>query len=416
MKFFSRLSFFILMAAACALFTACQKTSPIAPAAKPIRIGDIGAYTGGTLFAEPARHGWQLALEEINRSGGIHGRPLEIISRDSSGDSGAAVRLAEELKARDGAILLICNEYSRVSMAVSSWAQQNKFVTLFPTANTSRIAWEEGHRYAFCTTIRAYSFSSALARSVHPATQLEGASFASIAGNDEYGHSCVDNFQRSLEKNDVHPRWVAQQWPAYGKIDAGAEINILARADPRIVHAPLYGSDLASFIREARLRGFLQGRQFISETLGLTESLKMLDAETPEGWHVIGLPWLEISTPEFKTFLAAFHKKFPGETPTYWAMHGYDTLKLIAAALKKGPTLSSEDLIAALESVQIPSPFGVPLSIRKIDHQVTGGFWVGKTAVRDGKPQLVDWTFERVVDHMPTDAEILQWRRQPQSP
>ena len=48
-------------------------------------------------FLDPYRKGWQLALQEINRDGGVLGRKLEVVSRDDGGNPGSAVRVAEEL-------------------------------------------------------------------------------------------------------------------------------------------------------------------------------------------------------------------------------------------------------------------------------------------------------------------------------
>ncbi|MEM6903703.1 MAG: ABC transporter substrate-binding protein, partial [Pseudomonadota bacterium] len=68
-------------------FAAALTLSP-APiqAAEPVIIGELNSYTRLPAFTEPYRKGWQLALDEINQSGGVlGGRPLEVISRDDGG-------------------------------------------------------------------------------------------------------------------------------------------------------------------------------------------------------------------------------------------------------------------------------------------------------------------------------------------
>lgn len=57
-----------------------------APAAEPIRVGDINTYSALPAFALPYRNGWQLALAEINDKGGVLGRSLEIVPRDDGGN------------------------------------------------------------------------------------------------------------------------------------------------------------------------------------------------------------------------------------------------------------------------------------------------------------------------------------------
>jgi len=75
--------------------------------AQSIRIGELNSYKVFPAFLEPYKKGWELALEEINRGGGVNGRKLEVISRDDGGTPGDAVRVAEELISREQAALLI---------------------------------------------------------------------------------------------------------------------------------------------------------------------------------------------------------------------------------------------------------------------------------------------------------------------
>ena len=65
-----------------------------------IRIGELNSYKSQPAFLEPYRKGWELALEEINASGGLLGQKVEVISRDDNANPGDAVRVAEELVAR----------------------------------------------------------------------------------------------------------------------------------------------------------------------------------------------------------------------------------------------------------------------------------------------------------------------------
>ena len=74
--------------------------------ADTIRICEINSYSRLPAFTEPYKKGWQLALEEINASGGIFGHTLEVISRDDAGKPGNAVKIAEELVSRDKVALL----------------------------------------------------------------------------------------------------------------------------------------------------------------------------------------------------------------------------------------------------------------------------------------------------------------------
>jgi branched-chain amino acid transport system substrate-binding protein len=91
-----------------------------------IKIGEIQTYSQLTSFTFPYRNGWQLALEEINKAGGVMGRKIEVISRDDQGKPGEAVKIAEELVSKDKVVLLMGSFLSNVGLAVTDFAKRNK--------------------------------------------------------------------------------------------------------------------------------------------------------------------------------------------------------------------------------------------------------------------------------------------------
>jgi branched-chain amino acid transport system substrate-binding protein len=68
-------------------------------------------------------------------------------------------------------------------------------------------------------------------------------------------------------------------------------------------------------------------------------------------------------------------------------------------------------MIAAAEGVSFDAPFG-PVTLRAIDHQSTMGAFVGKTALKDGKGVMVDSTYHKGSDYMPSDEEVKKLRPQ----
>src|SRR5438874_13464555 len=76
-------------------------------AGQPIKLGELNSYKTFPAFLEPYKKGMELAVEEINASGGLLGRPLELVVRDDTGNPGDAVRVAEELITREKVDLLM---------------------------------------------------------------------------------------------------------------------------------------------------------------------------------------------------------------------------------------------------------------------------------------------------------------------
>ena len=85
--------------------------------AQTIKIGELNSYKVFPAFLEPYKKGWELALEEINKAGGVLGRKLEVISRDDNGNPGDAVRVAEELLSRENVV----RADGHLRLATSGW-------------------------------------------------------------------------------------------------------------------------------------------------------------------------------------------------------------------------------------------------------------------------------------------------------
>src|SRR5438552_15513253 len=114
-----------------------------------IKIGELNSYKVFPAFLEHYKTGWQLALEELTRSGGVLGRQLEVVSRDDGGTPGDAVRVAEELISREKADVLMGTFASNVGLAVANLANQRKILFLAAEPLTDKLVWENGNRYTF---------------------------------------------------------------------------------------------------------------------------------------------------------------------------------------------------------------------------------------------------------------------------
>jgi branched-chain amino acid transport system substrate-binding protein len=117
--------------------------------AQSIKIGELNSYKVFPAFLEPYKKGMELALEEVNREGGAAGRKLELVTRDDGGTPGDAVRVAEELIARERVNVLMGTFASNVGLAVANLANQRKILFLASEPLTDKIVWQNGNRYTF---------------------------------------------------------------------------------------------------------------------------------------------------------------------------------------------------------------------------------------------------------------------------
>ncbi|CAM5773773.1 ABC transporter substrate-binding protein [Labrys miyagiensis] len=370
-------------------------------AADTIKIGEINSYSGLPAFTEPYRKGWQLALEEINAAGGVGGKQLEVISKDDGGKPATAITAANELTSSDGTVMLMGTFFSNVGLAVSDFAKQKQVMFLAAEPLTDAITWSKGNAQTFRLRPSNYMQAAMLAEE---AAKLPAKTWATVAPNYEYGQSAVSVFKQLLSAKRPDVKWVGEQWPTQGKIDAGPVVEALLAAKPDAILNVTFGGDLVKFVREGTTRGLFKDRSVVSFLTGEPEYLDPLKDEAPTGWIVTGYPWYALHSPAHDAFLKAYQAKY-NETPRLGSIVGYVTMKAAAAILAKAGSTDTPALIKAAEGLPLDTPFG-PISFRAIDHQSTMGAFVGATAVQDGKGVMTNFVYRDGKDYLPDDATV----------
>jgi len=365
---------------------------------QPIRIGELNSYKTFPAFLEPYRKGMELAVEEINRAGGVLGRPLELVVRDDNGNPGDAVRVAEELLAREKAAVLMGTFSSAVGLAVADFARQRKAFFLAAEPLTDKIVWEDGNKYTFRLRPSTYMQTAML---VPDAVRLTKRRWAIVYPNYEYGTAATAAFKQLMIARQQSGIEFVEIAAPLGKIDAGPVVQALIDAKPDAIFSSLFAGDLAKFVREGELRGLFRDRPVLNLLAGEPEYLDPLKDEAPVGWYVTGYPWYAITTPEHKRFLDAYQAKF-NDYPRQGSVVGYSAVKSVAAAIAKAKSTDPDKLVAAMQGLGVDTPFGKVI-YRALDHQSTMGAFVGRLAVKDGKGVMVDWKYANGADYLPSD-------------
>ena len=390
-----------------AILLAILAALPAAAQQGPIKIGEVNSYSGMAAFTGPYKNGLLLAEEEINAGGGVLGRKIEIVTRDDGLKPEDAVRAANELVTSEKVALLAGGFLSNVGLALSDFAAQNKILFLASEPLTDALTWSMGNAYTYRLRPSTYMQAAMLAEE---AAKLPAKRWATVAPNYEYGQSAVTWFKKLLQAKRPDVTFVAEQWPALGKIEAGPTVQAIAAAEPEAIYNVTFGGDLTKFVREGNTRELFKNRSVVSVLTGEPEYLDPLKDETPVGWIVTGYPSADVKTAEHEKFREAYQKRF-NDYPRLGSVVGYSTVEAIAAALAKAGSTETPKLLAAMSGLKFDSPFG-PVEFRTIDHQSTMGAFVGKTAVKNGKGVMVDWHYADGAKYLPSDDEVRKLRPQ----
>ena len=370
-----------------------------------IKIGEINSYKAQPAFLEPYKKGMQLAVDQINATGGLLGKKVELITRDDNATPGDAVRAAEELLSRDQEDVLTGSFLSHIGLALTDFAKQKKVFFLASEPLTDKIVWDNGNDYTFRLRTSTYMQVAML---VPGAAAMKKKRWAIVYPNYEYGQSAAATFKALLKKAQPDVEFVTEQAPPLGKLDAGSVVQALADAKPDAIFNVLFGADLAKFVREGNTREIFKGREVVSLLTGEPEYLDPLKDESPTGWLVTGYPWYGIQTPEHAAFLKAYQDKY-NDYPRMGSIIGYSAMMSIAQGIKQANGVSTDKLIAAFKGLKVTTPFG-PITYRAQDHQSTMGSFVGRTKNEAGKGIMVDFAYAEGASYLPSDADVNQLR------
>ena len=200
-----------------------------AQAQNVIKIGEINSYKAQPAFLEPYKKGMELAVEEINATGGVNGKKIELIIRDDNANPGDAVRAAEELISREKVDVLTGSFLSNIGLALTDFAKQKKFFFLAAEPLTDKIVWQNGNRYTFRLRASTYMQTSML---VPEAAAMKKKRWAIIYPNYEYGQSAAASFKTLLKAAQPDVEFVAEQATPLGRIDSGSVVQAVVMQNP----------------------------------------------------------------------------------------------------------------------------------------------------------------------------------------
>jgi len=373
------------MLRALTLFAAALFALPFnAEAQKPIKVGFPMILSGpGALFGEPALKGAQMYVEEVNAKGGVLGRKLELLPRDTKGNADEAVRVARELILKENVDFLVGTLTSAEGPAVSVVAKENKVVFIAAIPKTDQLtAPDKLHPYVFrvaaTTTTEGRSAAEIVAK--WPVTRV-----ATISPDYAYGQDVTKAFIEHLKKLKPSVEIVDQQWPKLGEADYTPFINAQMAKKPEAVFSSLWGGHFVTFAKQAKPLGYFDGVKYnfigVGEA-GSPESAKSMGKDYPVGiWgNTYDAFYWDGAPAAHKDYTARLAKFLKDEQPSSWPIQGYISMQFLVEAIAKAKSIDADKVSAALRGLTVNTPSG-PMTIRASDHNATRGQLYGKTVM-----------------------------------
>ena len=343
-------------------------------AAAQIKIGAAEALTGNAAqYGVPIRKGFELALGDINGSGGINGLKLELVIEDEQGKKEEAINVFKKLIFQDKVLMLFGPTLSNSAQASDPVAQGAK-VVVFGTSNTADGITSIGN-YVFRNSVTEADILPVTLKMASQKTGLKRV--AVLYGNDDiFTKSGYDNFKRALQGLKI-PVTTTETF-AKGDVDFKPQLTKIKASNPDAIVLSALIAEGGPIMVQARQLGitlpFIGGNGMNSPRV-----FELAKDSSDNLW--VGSPWsVENSAPENKRFVAAYQKTHAG-LPDQFAAQAYDALFIVSQALKK--TKLSGKLEADRKALRDALP-----AIEWTG--ATGPFKFRQVPGRDGKPAGYD--------------------------
>lgn len=376
-----------LVGVLCALTLVAFLTGP-SPAANPIKVGLVTDLTGmAYLLAKDNSDGARLAIEEINKAGGVLGRPLELLVRDSALKTDLGISAARELVVNEKVNFLFGPISSAVRLAVSDVARLYKVPMIDSIGGSRRLVEDRGHDYFFelSLTTRTEAFGQAVGVA-KIMSKIKGKKIVTISPDYEWGRLEQEGFVQPLKKFRPDVEVAADFWPKLGEKDFTPYITAMLAKNPDLIWSGLWGGDFIAFVKQAKPYGIFEKFAFVGT--GEPSAIQALGQDAPEGTYAWDrAPVYAIDTPAMKAFVSAYQAK-NGRIPTAWVVFGYEAVELVKYGLEKAGTEKPEAWIRAVKGATVPLLRG-PITFREFDNVSNSPVYFGRLGRDPRYPHLI---------------------------
>ena len=355
-----------------AVAIASSLCSGSAYAADPIKIGVSGPFTGGSSsMGVSMRDGVKLAIDEINKAGGVLGRPLAGVYRDDEARNELGVQIAQELINKENVVSDVGFVNTGVALASQRFYQEAEIPVINNVATGSVISSQfakERANYIFRT---AASDAIQAPMIVDEAVTRRGFKKPAIlADSTNYGQLGREDLEKALTAKGVKP--VAEEKFNIGDTDMTSQLLRAKEAGADVVLTYGIGPELAQIANGMAKLGWkvpIVGSWTLSMASFIDTAGKNGDgALMPQTF--IQVP----NTPKRAAFIKAYQDAYKIErmpSPVS-AAQGYDSIYLLAAAIKQAGSTDGRKLRAALEDLNekvegVVTVYNKPFS--KTDHE-----------------------------------------------
>ncbi len=329
-----------------------------------IKIGHLTPLTGflGSLGAY-AQLGIKMAAEEINASGGVMGRQIDILSEDSVNPATGATK-AQRMLDQDGVAFLMGEINSATALTIMQVAARNKKFFMQIGARSDALRGKNCNKYTFHVDIPSTVMVNAVGKALVRDNMMKDKKFYTLTADYLFGHDLARAARSFFDANGG--KLIGDELVATDVTDFSPYLLKIRQAKPDVVCSNLAGNQVTNLVKQYAEFGL--PFPIVGFNLNTADAWAAgegnLAGTWPTVWHH------DLDVPSSKTFVANFIKKY-GKPPENHAWIEYVALKMMAQAMSETKSTDTDKLIAYFEKeTQFDILKGRKGYFRSWDHQL----------------------------------------------
>ncbi len=330
----------------------------------PIHVASMFDVTGGlSIYGLPEMNVSRMAIDHLNKSGGVLGRQLQLHEFDTQSKIELYSRYAQEISANDDIAVVVGCITGASREAARPILSKNGKLLFFPSVDEGG----ECDKYTFMQGTDCLQMETPL---VNWAMKNAGKTFYVVAADYVYGHVATAWTKSLVEK--AGGSIVGVEFIPLDVSDFGATIRKIQTAKPAVIMSNLVGGNHAAFYRQFAAAGLNRSIRIVSPSFGLGNEQLVLTPEETKGIVVAYSYFESLDYPENKAFVSNYHMAYPDAGPLMdlpaqvWI--GWHQWK---AAVEKAGSTDIDKVVNAMETgIPFQGPSGKvvmdPISHRNI--------------------------------------------------
>lgn len=347
----------------------------------PIKIGFLMDLTGPLqVYGKPKANCIQLAVDELNASGGVLGRQIELVTYDTQSQTQLYGQFAQQLVLKDRVAAVFGAVTSASREVVRPVLDRGKTLYFYNTVYEGGVCDRN-------TFVLGSTPQQQLVEQIPYMIKRFGKKGYVVAADYNFGHLSNDWIEKIA--SDAGGEVLGSEFFPLEVNNFSAAIAKIQDLKPDWIHNVFVGPAHESFYGQWASAGMNKQIGMSSSTLQHASELQRLPPEVSEGIIAVGSYFDEIDTPEAKDFRAKYAAKFGVDTvDSSIAPADYYAVLLWAEAVKKAGTVDRDQVIAALETgVSASGPNGV-VTIGPKSHHAIQNVYLGE--VKGGKVEILE--------------------------